>query len=125
MDLDGALAATAYLGLRPEALCITDHLSQIVFAAPAFCTLFGYSDYREVVGRNVSELIDRGIDHPHGSDMTSRIREGGRLRFAQDGVVRGRKVDGTAFDVFIGERQMFPAGNRIFMSCVARLPVTD
>lgn len=124
MDLDGALAAMAYLGMRPEALCIADQMNRVVFASPAFCRLFGYSDYRDVVGCCIGDLVSPGIDHPHRTDMAPQMRGGDRTRFAIEGAVRGCKADGSAFDVIIGERQMFSVGNKIFMSCVARLPAT-
>ena len=123
MDLTGPIGAIAYLASHPDAICIADPDSRIVFVTPAFCDLFGYSDYQCLLGRCISDLIGEGILHPHNDDMSRMISNGVRsTRFAIEGVVCGRKADGSRFDVFIGDRQMFRGGRKIFMSCVARLP---
>jgi len=114
-----ANAALAFFSTREHEIVITDSKSNILLANKPFRDLFGYK-YSEIEGKSIQDLIADTRPHPHAEDMSVLFKQGLPRRFNIQGVVLGRKKDGTEFNVHISQRDGFWVDNQLFLSCVAR-----
>ncbi|MDD1719542.1 MAG: PAS domain S-box protein, partial [Methanoregulaceae archaeon] len=74
---------------------IYDRMGRITFANRAFLSLFGYSSDNELLGK----LIDSCIPRSRVRGRIPPVAEALRINRRWDGEMKGRKKDGTLFDV--------------------------
>lgn len=119
--LEIANAAIAFIASRDTPICITCRKSFIIFVNQPFCDLFGYDNFHDLIGCHVTNIIADERPNPHGDDMAVYFLKD-RKHYNIEGVVKGRKKDGSVFDVCIHDRDGFYLGDNLFMSCSAHLP---
>lgn len=114
-------AAMSFIASRDTPICVTCHKSYVVFVNQAFCDIFGYEDFHDLLGCHLSILIADEQPHPHFDEMGKYFSPQGKT-YHHNGLVKGRKKDGSVFDVYIHGRDGFHADKNLFMSCSANLP---
>jgi PAS domain-containing protein len=110
-----------YLATAERAVCIADADSFIVYANPAMAELFSAPSYDDIVGKNICDFIETGVDHPHHENALKwmdRIKG----EFKETGRVKCRDYNDDTITVDVHHRRFFMVpkiggGEELYMGC--------
>jgi len=101
----------------PEAIVLCANDATVLRVNAEFTTMFGYTE-KEAIGRNIDELVAKGLNglHEHACGVTHSIA-GGETTFVE---TRRRRKNGEIFDVSILGRSIVIGGEQVALYAIYR-----